>query len=239
MGLTWKGLCDEIFDRIQVNVRDEDLRQWVERFIARTRKSSRCPNKAELKAIASFLMHPDIDMLSEKELNEPEIPYRFAAFLLDFLAHPGHNQPFPPKKLGGRYRGFFRFSNGSISTRELTLEVRESEHVIHVSESEKICRSSVLTTSYEAHGWAIITPEDNLFIFMKSDRYARNHYYITIALSPGIWSDTSVREFTLLRHQYPVLRTSDSTTVWGMMRETDDDTGFLVFNKIAETEADR
>ena len=53
-------------------------------------------------------------MLSEKELNEPEIPYRFAAFLLDFLAYPGHKQDFPPSALSGTYVCLWRVEDGRI-----------------------------------------------------------------------------------------------------------------------------
>jgi hypothetical protein len=172
-------------------------------------------------------------MLSEKELNEPEIPYRFAKFLLDFLAHPGHNQTLPPQALSGQYRAL-RKSTEITRRVELTLDVRDGDHVIRVSESSATWSSSVLTTSYHAHGWAIITPEDNLFMFIKNDRYGYNHYYFTIALHPSIWSDTSVRELSLLRHQYPVLRECDSTYLPGLMKETDDDTAFFLFKKIED-----
>jgi hypothetical protein len=137
-GLSWAGLCDEIFDYTQVQVRHEVLRQWVEEFIQKGRKHPRGPNDEELEAIASSLMHPDIDLLSEAELNEPEIPYRFAQFLLDFLAYPGHTQLYPPKEFGGRYLALLKDTDGSIRTRvELILDIRDKDHVIRVSETSE------------------------------------------------------------------------------------------------------
>jgi len=218
-GLTWAGLCDEIFDRTKVHVRDEVLRQWVEGFIAKNRNTPRHPNEAELKAIASFVMHPDIDMLSEAELNKPEIPYRFAKFLLDFLAYPGHAQLYPPKKFGGRYLALVKANDGSIRRRvELTLDVHAGDHVIRVSESSE-ARLSVmdadihtaemspeypeLDATYRANGWGVITPEGNLFLFMKDERFGYNHYYMTIALHPDIWSGTPAARISFIATRLP------------------------------------
>jgi len=253
-GLTWKGLCDEIFDLTKVHVRDEVLRQWVEEFIAKNRKSSLHPNETELKALTSFLMHPEIEMLSEAELNKPEIPYRFAKFLLDFLAYPGHTQLYPPKELGGRYLAVLKDRDGSIRRRvELTLDVHKRDHVIRVSEAseawswgieldgetgESLPVDQKLEVTYRANGWGVITPEGNLLLFLKNERFGHNHYYFTIALHPDLWSGTPATQFALLRHAYPVPQTPDSRTLPDLMKETDGDTVLLHFEKITETETD-
>ena len=105
----------------------------------------RHPNEAELNAIASFVMHPDIDMLSEAELNE-NLKFRtgYAELLLDFLAYPGHTQLTRRKSSVGRYLALVKANDGSIRRRvELTLDVHAGDHVIRVSESSE-ARLSVM-----------------------------------------------------------------------------------------------
>lgn len=235
-GLTWAGLCDEIFDYTQVQVRHEDLRQWVDGFIPKNRKQPRRPNKEELKAIVSFLIHADIHMLSEEELNEPEIPFGFAAFLLDFLAHPGHKQTFPPLALSGTYVAFGRAEDGRRRPKALLgLEVREGDHVIRVWEetwTDDGDPLKVFRIKSRANGWAVITPEDNLFIFRKDKRSGINHYYFTLASYPSLWSDTSLRQFGLLRHGHPVPDDCTNKYLDELMDDTEDETVLLHFNKI-------
>ena len=246
-GLTWAGLCDEIFDYTQVQVRHEDLRQWVDGFIPKKRKQPRRPNKEELKAIVSFLMHADIHMLSEEELNEPEIPFGFAAFLLDFLAHPGHKQTFPPLALSGTYVAFGRTEDGIFRPKVwLGLEVREGDHVIRIweisqsysflvdprADDDRPYLKRLSEARSRANGWGVITPEDNLFIFLKDERSGINHYYFTLASYPSLWSDTSLRQFALLRHGYPVPDDCSNRYLDDLMDETEDETVLLHFNKI-------
>jgi hypothetical protein len=209
----------------------------VEQFIEKKRKQPRRPNREELAAIASFLMHPEIGLLSEEELNEPEIPYRFAKFLLDFLAYPGQAQLYPPKELSGRYLSVLKDTNGSSRRRvELILEVRERDHVIRAFEVIFERETSEFETTCRANGWGVITPEGNLFLFMKRKQLGYNHYYFTVALHPDFWSGAPATELALLRHAYPVPQTPDSRTLPDLIKETDGDTVLLQFNKIADTD---
>jgi hypothetical protein len=244
--MTWGGLCDEIFDYTNVLIPVEDLRQWATNFIEKGRNTPRHPNDQGFAAIASFLMHPDIDLLSEKELNEPEIPYRFASFLLDFLAQPGHKQQFPPLALSGTYVAFGKPEDGRIRPKAwLGLEVREGDHVIRVWEisqswaflvdarvDDEPFHKKVLKAQYRANGWGVITPEDNLFIFLKDERSGNNHYYFTLAAYPSLWSDTSLLQFGLIRHEYPVPDDSNAKYLEELFEDTEDETVFLRFNKI-------
>jgi hypothetical protein len=246
-GLSWPALCDEIFDLVHVHVRHEFLRQWVEGFIEKKKKQPRRPNNEEFAGIASFLMHPEIGMLSEEELNEPEIPYRFAAFLLDFLAHPGHKQQFPPLALSGTYVAFGKAEDGRIRPKAwLGLEVREGDHVIRIWEisqtwsflvdarvdDDEPFSEKVLKAQYRANGWGVITPEDNLFIFLKDERSGKNHYYFTLASYPSLWSDTALLQFGLIRHEYPVPDDSSAKYLDELFDDTEDETVFLRFDKI-------
>jgi hypothetical protein len=108
---------------------------------------------------------------------------------------------------------------------------------------------SELDATYRASGWGVITPEGNLLLFMKNDRFGHNHYYFTIALHPDIWSGTPATQLALLRHAnppaaqlallrhvYPVPQTPDSRTLPDLMKETDGDTVLLHFDKITETD---
>jgi hypothetical protein len=266
-GLSWPGLCDEIFDLVHVHVRHEFLRQWVEEFIEKKKKQPRRPNNEEFAGIASFLMHPEIGILSEEELNKPEIPLQFFKFLLDFFAYPGQKQLYPPKKLGGRYLAVLKNANGGIWKRiELKLEVRERDHVIRASDAseewlhareidfgdnESSCEKSKADVTYRAKGAGVIMPEGNLILFMKHEPSGRNHCYWTIALHPDIWSGTPPTQFALLRHAdppaphlallrhaYPVPQTPDSRTLPDLMKETDGDTVLLHFSKLPPVNTD-
>jgi hypothetical protein len=170
IGLSWAGVCADISDLIHVHVRHETLRQWAEGFIQKGRKTPIHPNEEELRAIVSFLMHTDIAMLSEEELNKPEIPYRFAAFLLDFLAQPGHKQKFPPLALSGTYVAFGEAEDGRIRPKAwLGLEVREGDHVIRIWEisqtwsflvdarvdDDEPFSEKVLKAQNRANGWGV------------------------------------------------------------------------------------
>jgi len=93
-----------------------------------------------------------------------------------------------------------------------------------------------LETTYRANGWGVITPEGNLFLFMKHELLGYNHYYFTIALHPDIWSEVPPTQLALMRHAYPVPQTPDSRSLPDLMKETDGDTVLLHFNKIAETD---
>jgi hypothetical protein len=244
---SWAGVCADISDLIHVHVRHETLRQWAEGFIQKGRKTPIHPNEEELRAIVSFLMHTDIAMLSEEELNKPEIPYRFAAFLLDFLAQPGHKQKFPPLALSGTYVAFGEAEDGRIRPKAwLGLEVREGDHVIRIWEisqtwsflvdarvdDDEPFSEKVLKAQNRANGWGVITPEDNLFVFLKDERCGQNHYYFTLASYPSLWSDTSLLQFGLIRHEYPVPDDSSAKYLDELFEDTEDETIFLRFDKI-------
>ena len=75
---SWKTICGEMYETIGVKMDEEIPRQFVRRI--KRREQPRVPDKENLEAIVSFLCHPDIALLSEEELNEPEVPYRSPSF---------------------------------------------------------------------------------------------------------------------------------------------------------------
>lgn len=245
--LSWGGLCDEIFEKTKVLIKEDDLQQWATKFIEKRRKTSRHPPDEGFVAIANFLMDPDIGMLSESELNEPEIPHRFAALLLDFLKHPGYTQKFPPLALSGTYEALCKDEDGTIRpTAWLQLEVREGDHVIRIWELsqtwsflqdartddvETLCKK-LLKARSEAYGCGIITPEDSLIIFLKDKYSGHNHYYFTLASYPSLWSDTSLLQFALLRHKYPVPDDFSDKYPDELFNDMEDETVFLHFTKM-------
>jgi len=256
---SWVGVADQIFEETKVLMDDEVLRQFVQRVTRKTKpplqrvtrkKKPRIPNPENLRAIVSFLLADNIGLLTREELEAPEIPYRLAQFLLDFLRHPTHDQAYPPEALAGSYLALIKDADGSDRTRiQLDVQVSENDHIIRLSEITEVFSvvveadfdaeeisdpQSVLNVRRYSEGWGVITPEENVLIFMKRERYGYNHYYLTIALHPPIWSETSALHFALLRHAYPVPDDPNSKTFEDLIKETDGDTVLLHFNKHIE-----
>jgi hypothetical protein len=242
--VTWGGICDEIFDLTGVQMDDENLRQYVRRTMRRGQP--RVPTDEHLEAIVSFLTHPDIDRLSREELEEPEIPFHSIRSLLEFLRHDEHSEISPPPHaLGGVYHAIYRPSGLTRFDIELTFRVEKGDHVVRLSEvsemhtghSAMVFRKDFrgkpgrLEKRQQGEGWAILTPENNLFMFMKKKPYGHNYYYLTVAFNPSIWSDHSASQLALLRHEYPLERDPIPRSWEDLIKETEKDIVFLSFNK--------
>jgi hypothetical protein len=241
--VTWKGICDAIFDLTNVQMDEEVPRQFVRRV--KRRGEPRIPDEKNLPAIVSFLKH--IDMLSDKELEEPEIPFLLIRLLLEYLRPDAHSEILPPpRRLDGVFNSInpSRDKSGRIDV-ELILRTDHHNPVIRVAEKLESHACPVEATPTEAssnmapilqrrqlsEGWAVLTPEDNVVIFMKQKPYAHNHFYTTIALNPGLWSETSARQLVLLRHEYPIEPYPIPEALEDVLKEAGSDMMCLRFNK--------
>jgi hypothetical protein len=106
----WIGVAEILFGLIKIRIRTESLRQFAKGQVSRGKRRG----TDNLEAMVSFLTHPEIDAMSLEELKEPEIPYRFAFPLMEFLKHDEYSElTLPPPELEGTYRAISH-SDGKI-----------------------------------------------------------------------------------------------------------------------------
>jgi hypothetical protein len=111
--VSWKTICGEMFETIGVKMDDEILRQFVRRTKRRGRP--RVPDAENLEAIVSFLCHPDIDMLSREEFEEPEIPHRFLQSFQELLRiNSKRNTLKHPYWLNGLFEAWHQVDGGKL-----------------------------------------------------------------------------------------------------------------------------
>jgi hypothetical protein len=238
---SWGGICDEIFDYTNVRVRIEVVRQWVTQFVQKGRKRPLRPNAKELDSIVAFLMHPDIDMLLPEELEDPEPPYRFLHSFLKFLSSNTKSRIISPAwTSNGVYESWHQVEETDqieekwIKT-NLTLEVDPNSNIVRARERWEVHFRgadgvTVFGGSPESEGWGIVTPEGNLFLFMKTKPFVRNYYYFSIAAGS--------QNLTLLRHERPAVNCDPPDKIFEeLMRETKEGMLLLIFNKVLQSNA--
>lgn len=208
--LTWQGLACEIAGETGQSINPEILRQFVQGVSKKTNPGrQRVPEGNNLEAIVRYLMHPDIDALAAHELNEPDFAYHAPVRLLAYLKQDFDQTILsPPLSLQGSFQA--TLYNGTI---ELDLQVSAESDVIQVTEREKTSpsyedwsggkRQPLPPYKKTSRGWAILTPEDNLFAFMKEMPYGKNHYYFTVSGNFDIWAETPLSHLIFLRLDYP------------------------------------
>jgi hypothetical protein len=243
---TWGGICDEIFDDRHLCI--EDFRQWATRFVAKGRKTPRRPHDGCLKTVATFLMHPDVDMLLPQELEDPEPPYRFPHSFLKFLSDKPASGVLP-QALNGVYDAWHQVEQMEEIEEKwvktiLTLKVDYPNRIIRATETWEIHflgpnETSVVGGDRPGEGWGIATPEGNLFLFMKTQPYLHNYCYLTLTVNPKLWTDFVVNQLTLLRHEGPADGDPTSKTFEELTKKTRGRTLILNFNKVSKLNPDR
>jgi hypothetical protein len=247
-GLTWKGLCDDIFDRTRVHVRYETLRQWVKQFVQKGRKQPVHPNAEELDAIVSFLMDPDIDMLSPQELEDPEPPYRFLSSFREFLGIKPVSRLLA-QTIDGVYEAWHQVEQMEENEEKwvrtiLILKVDYPTSIVSATETWEIHfrgpdKTSVVSGDRPGEGWGAATPEGNLFLFMKTQPYLHNYCYLTIAINPKLSTDFVLNQLALLRHEGPAEGNPASETFEELAKKTRGRTLILNFNKVPKLNTDK
>jgi len=217
---TWKDVQEAIDEYTDVKVPAERLRQFVEGF--KDKEGNRkfpAPRDAKLTAIVEFITHEDIELLSGNELRDFS-PERHAPLrLLEYLDQDFDKQRISPPDV---LQGEFQYGNDNVHEAcrfSLTLERADDSGLIQVTQTEEHFdrshtlpldklgskyRSNSPSSSIKYGGWAILTPEDSLFIFLKKERNGRNLYYFTMAIDQNIWTDDSINKLILLRQDFPL-----------------------------------
>jgi hypothetical protein len=239
--ISWAGLCDEIFDDTRKHVRSEPLRQWVTGFVAKDRNQPLRRRPEEMEPIIEFLMLPDIAMLSPEELEDPEPPYRFLRSFQEFLRiNSSRHIPESPSWLGGLYEAWHQVDDAEqleeiwVKT-TLRLDVDWRNRHVHATETwEMHVRSpgetSVLSGGLLNEGWGVVTPEGNLFLFMKTKPYDHNYYYLSLAARRP--------QLAMLRHEFPADSDPAAKTFEELIKATRQHTLILCFDKVNEDQGE-
>jgi hypothetical protein len=216
----WKDASEAIFLSTEVEVPPERLRQFVEGV--KTPGGGRrllTMQDDRLDAIAKFATDEDYGLISQAELREHAPSLHAAQRLLEYLKQDFDTERIlPPATLEGTYRTW-RFEPDDFVVRELTLQRASDDGLIRLMQVEDSYdllsgakfdglspeeREKARNSRATYGGWAILTPEDNLLMFLKDDRSGRNCYYMTVASDLSHASQTPVKGLALMRHDYPL-----------------------------------
>lgn len=228
----WADVAGAITAHTDVDIPTERLRQFVEGLNIKKTGERRfpVPRSKSLEAIAKFVTDEKLKLLSKSELKEFSPALQGPLRLLEYLGTESDTgQDAATRKLEGRFthsvidREIFAFVVRELiiqrSTEGGLLEVVETEEhydFTRMSDIEKLSpfeRDKICNKRGICRGWAILTPEDNLFFFLKHDVRSKNRYYFTVALNLWRWSESPVTILGLLYHDFPIELEEDSTAV--------------------------
>jgi hypothetical protein len=225
----WKDVREAIAYRtgfqigLNAKVGAEGLRQFVEGLENKRQPGERryrTPSKEALQAIVAFLTHEAVQYLRHEELQQHRPGVQAMLRLLEYLDDGSKTGRLaPPQKLQGEYR-YIRIEGEQFSVRLLTLHVPGEDGLIEVTETHERY-STWHYTSYNSWsqkerrkhrvariqhcGWAVLTPEDNLFFFLKNSDNKRNLYYYTLGAQTSLWNDEEpYSHLFLAHHEFPL-----------------------------------
>jgi hypothetical protein len=216
----WKDVSEAIFLSAALEVPPERLRQFVEGV--KTPSGGRrllTMQEDRLDAIAKFATDEDYGLISEAELREHTPTWHAAQRLLEYLKQDFDTERIlPPSTLEGTYRNG-RIDEDNYVVRELTLQRASDDgliRLVQIEDSYEILdgmqfddfspeqREKVRDSRIVYGGWAILTPEDNLLMFLKKERSGHNCYYLTVAAENWHSLQQPAAALALLRHDYPI-----------------------------------
>ncbi|MEW8524850.1 MAG: hypothetical protein AB2552_17520 [Candidatus Thiodiazotropha endolucinida] len=198
----------------------ERLRQFVEGINDKENPGQKrfpVPQQESLDGIVRFLTDEHTNLLSEDELKEYAPHYQAPMRLLEYLAQDfDRERLMPPEKIAGTYE-LRTLEDEVFVVRELVLQRPSEDGLIQVIETEDSFKGEASKEfdgwsyldrrqkrdGYERHGgWAILTPENNLFCFLKNERTTTNRYYFTLASDLEHRSETPPIQLVFLHHDY-------------------------------------
>lgn len=216
--MSWFELTSEINAHADIFLGKDLLRQFVEGVSKKNPAKRREPAHATLEVIVSYLTRPDVGALSVSELEDERAPaYQAPMLLLQYLKQDLDREMLsPPPSLSGRYQADCKMEDESSATVTVDLDCGAGGNLIAVTETliryhredrvvhPKKDKPGGKNLSKNSRGWGILTPEDNILAFMKEEPYGYNHYYLSFAVPTDLWSESSVKNLVLLRHDYPL-----------------------------------
>src|SRR6185312_696079 len=182
----WKDVSEAISLATDVEIPPERLRQFVEgKKMPGGLRTYGTMQDDRLEAIVKFATDEETGIMSEAELREHMPSWHAAQRLMEYLQHEYDiERILPPATLEGTYRTG-RLEDESFVVRDLTLQRASDDGLIQLVQTEDTYdihngmqfddlspeeRDKVRGSRILYGGWAILTPEDNLLMFLKKER---------------------------------------------------------------------
>lgn len=217
---TWKDVSEAIVEYADTRVPPERLRQFVEGVRQKEGGIKHPVPKGErLQAIFDFAVHPDLELTSKEELTERNLDVQAALKLLDYLDQDFDGTRItPPQSIEGRYY-CWRTELPFTCVSELVFDNPPATGIVTVHQTDRFFEDSLApdNVAIALHGlpdncksevryggWAILTPEDNFFLFLKEEGVGTNRYYFTLSTNLTHSGDIAMTEFSFLQHDYPL-----------------------------------
>lgn len=191
-------------------------------------KYSRIQDRAFMDLVLRFVLSDYPGLLKAEDLQPYKADFQ-AVLSLQHHLYSGLNGFVPPSGiLAGSYRRL-ELWKGSLLARTMTIGAPDESGLLPVHEREEFFDRSVIhdypgqnedkrlaKASLRVYsGWAVLTPEDNLFFVMKRRGTGENRIYYTLAVnhegefttgeSQNGGEKSSVEELTLIHHDYPLV----------------------------------
>lgn len=193
----------------------EILRRFVEGVRVKGKLTFPVPKDDALEGIVSFVLKPEFDLLSEEELCKPPSSEHAPMRLLEYLSPTSNlGAPVEPEKLEGTYFSL-RSKALDFVSRELVFSNPLDSRLFQVEESEDhydpddksvyetgtaVQRERVRKARICHDGWAVVTPEKTLFLFLKKRGTRENRYYFTLLSDLVRWREAPVSRLYALQH---------------------------------------
>ncbi len=204
---TWKDVREAIAIYTDVEIGAsaklgaERLRQFVEGVESKLHKGRKfsAPQPKALEAIVAFVTHEGLDLLSEEELREftpgVQAPLRLLEYMREDCEWPENIEL---RYLAGHYLTIYPNRDGWVA-RSLIVQRPHDSGVFQVIETRNHytteSKEQALAWAWEAthavssqkfSGWALLTPEDSLIMFLKRAQDGKNHRYLCLE-EVGLW----------------------------------------------------
>jgi len=200
----------------------ERLRQFVmgvDDPASPAKKRYPTPKADLLEAIADFIVDENSDILCREELNQTMPSWHAMLKLLNYLQRKKSNITVEnPRVLEGTYRTIHDDGDGLTTIRTLDFQSATRDGLIEVMEVEDVYPSGYISKinsmtrpelaeirdiRYIYRGWAVLTPELNLSIYLKESKAEVNRHYFTVASDIALKLDRQAEIMILLDHDYP------------------------------------
>lgn len=204
-GITWADVREAILEStgaaigISPQRGAERLRQFVFGVKKAGKDGLHFPLPQPFEAVSAFATDPDNGLLSPDELEEPHSgPLPVLRLLEHFQDRCDLTCTIDLSALAGTYLGYIDRPDHNAQ-HHLILEYR-GEELLHVTEAIEVSHPSdarvpglnggnLDVAAISRTGWAIVTPEDNMIIFLKSAATGRNVTYYSVS-DVGTWQRT-------------------------------------------------
>lgn len=227
--MSWNALREKVWTYTDVDFGKDDLRQFVEGKKL-GQGNFRVPQPHRLHAVYRFLTDEHIAMLTPDEFDNAEFigvqaPLHLSRYLVSLA------EPLPiefPRSLVGQFESI-GYTDDRLFQKHLQI-LFEGPGFASVSETHEVYNFGVPPVRRDSKhmrrmisgrmkpdarirhsGWAIMTPEDNMLIFMKNIDTRENHYW-KFAVEHPVWEERLVNDLLLNRFDWPLFLDGEATT---------------------------